>query len=76
MTPLHHLGDFLRNLLLQIPLGLVKIIFIAVPLLLLIWVMRRPRDQSADPSQSDKPVDLRPWAALALGFQVLIYLFL
>ncbi len=76
MTPLHYLGDFLRNALLQIPLGLVQLIFIAVPALLLIWVLRRPPDGQSNAPDSETPVDLRPWAALALGCQVLIYLLL
>lgn len=74
MSPLHSVGESLRELLGQIPLSAVRVVFVAIPLALMIWVLRLPTAQTtpADGRQS-WDVDLRVWAWLALGVQVVIY---
>ena len=77
MTPLHHIGEFFRNLLLHVPLGVARALFVAVPLTLLLWVLWLPRRQTTPGTPNSKPAEnLKIWAALALGIQVLIYLIL
>lgn len=76
MTPLHHLGEFLRDLLLRVPLDGVRVLFVAVLAGLLLWVLWLPREQTcpADPGQPLQ--NLKLWAALALLLQIVIYLVL
>jgi len=77
MTPLHHLGNFVRELLLQVPLPVVRVLFLAVLGALLVWVLLLPREQTTPPRANVKPVEnLKYWAALALGIQLVIYLLL
>ncbi|MCF7764786.1 MAG: hypothetical protein K9N62_14035 [Verrucomicrobia bacterium] len=77
MSPLHHIGNFLREALLQVPLGVARALFVLLMLTLLIWVLTLPRAEVTAP---DRPYrlseNLRVWAAIALGIQVLVYLFL
>ena len=74
MTPLHHIGEFCRNLLLQVPLPVVRGLFLLPLIALLIWVLRLPRAETTDP---DRPLrlaeNLKLWAALALLIQITIY---
>jgi hypothetical protein len=74
MSPLHSVGQLLRELLAQIPLSVVRVVFVAIPLVLMIWVLRLPTERTtpADGRRS-WDVDLRVWAWLALGVQVVIY---
>lgn len=76
MTPLHHIGEFFRNLTLAIPLGVVRLIFVGLLIALLIWVLRLPKAETTPPGGSDKPTEnLKLWAGIALGAQILIYSF-
>jgi hypothetical protein len=74
MTPLHTFGDLVRDLFAGIPLPAVRVLFVAVPAVLLLWVMRLP-DREALPPESKGRWDenLRLWAGVALLIQVLIY---
>jgi len=77
MTPLHLIGDWLRHALLAIPLPTVRIIFLALPMVLLLWVLRLPATQTTP----DKPTgrwgeNLKVGASFALILQILIYSFL
>jgi len=74
MTPLHHVGNWLRDLFGAIPLGVVRGLFLATLVVLLIWVLRQPRD-AARPNEQSKPwfEDLRVWAAAAILIQIAIY---
>lgn len=75
MTPLHHIGELFRNLSLAIPLGIVRLIFLALLIGLLIWVCRLPKTETTPPDGSNKPTEnLKLWAGIALGTQILIYL--
>lgn len=74
MSPLHILGGLLRDALLQIPMPAVRAIFIAVPLVLMVWVLRLPAAQTTPPDgRAGWDTDLRIWAWLALAGQVLVY---
>ncbi len=74
MTPLHYIGDFFRAATVAIPLGVVRLIFVALLVALLIWVLRLPRAETTPPGGSDKPTEnLKLWAGLAVGAQILIY---
>ncbi len=74
MTPLHRVGDFLRNLLLLVPLWAVKCLFLAVPVTLLVWVLWLPREQTTPPDDSGTwTANLKVGAALALLAQIVIY---
>jgi hypothetical protein len=61
VTPLHYLGDLVRELFARIPLPVARAIFLAVPVLLLVWVLRLPREETTPP------------AAAALVLQIVIY---
>lgn len=77
MTPLHQFGEFVRQTLQLIPLALVRVLFVASLVLLLIWVMRLPRFATT-PRAGAKRWDenLKTGAAIALVIQILIYVFL
>lgn len=77
MTPLHHFGDFIRENVALIPLSWVKAVFLAIPAVILIWVLFLPKSETTP--HVDRPIrwdeNLKFGATLALGFQILIYLF-
>lgn len=73
MTPLHQIGDFLREVLLRIPLGAARGLMLATLLLVLLWVLRLPREETADPAAGGNRRNLKPWAVLALLVQIAIY---
>ena len=77
MTPLHEFGLWLRNLVLQVPLSAVRVLFVASLVALLIWVLRLPVALTT-PEGGAKRWDenLKLGAALALSLQILIYLWL
>jgi hypothetical protein len=70
MTPLHQLGELIRQALLQIPLGMVKAAFVAVPLVLVIWLWRLPPPE--EPGTPDS-ASLKRWAIVALAVQAGVY---
>ncbi|GIX04002.1 MAG: hypothetical protein KatS3mg113_1008 [Planctomycetaceae bacterium] len=74
MGVLHGLGDYLRITLQQVPLGIVRWLFVAVPLVLMIWILRLPTEITL-PERSTGRWDenLKLWAWLALAIQVVIY---
>ena len=53
MTPLHWIGNSIRGLLLPLPLWVVQGIFVAVPVLFLVWVLRLPRELTMSPDHPD-----------------------
>ena len=74
MTPLHTVGEMLRNLLMQIPLPAVRVLFIALPVLVLVWVLRLPRVETTPEQASGRwDENLKVWAAVALAIQILVY---
>lgn len=74
MTPLHLIGRLLRGALLRVPLPLVHGLFLAVPVLLLIWVLRLPRSETAPAESTGRwGENLKLGASVALILQILIY---
>ncbi len=72
--PLHWIGLLLRQGFGSIPLTVARGLFVAIPLLLMVWVMRLP-DRDTTPKDRDChwSEDLKVWAWLALAIQVVIY---
>jgi hypothetical protein len=74
MSPLHQIGNFLRELLLQIPLGAVRALFVLLLASLLVWVLSLPRSHVLPDRPTAKlSENLKFWAALSLVIQLLIY---
>lgn len=72
-TFLHDIGDAIRNAMATVPLSLVRWVFLAIPLVLLVWVLTcriGDDDENRDPQQIRL---LRIGAALALVLQIVIY---
>jgi hypothetical protein len=74
MTPLHHIGEFLRQSLQAIPLAAVRVLFVASLVALLVWVLRLPPRATTPPGGARRwDENLKVGAAIALLIQVLIY---
>jgi len=74
VTPLHHIGNFVRDLFLQIPLPVARGLFIALPVLLLIWVLSLPREATTNKEgKGTWDENLKLGATIALVLQILIY---
>ena len=76
MTPLHHIGDLLRDWMLAIPLPAVRALFVATLAVVLIWVWRLPRwatTPAGGPRHWDE--NLKVGATAALVVQIVIYSF-
>lgn len=74
MTPLHEIGDYLRELLLRVPMGVVRGLFVLFPAAVLAWVLFLPRSQTTPPKAETRlSENLKIWAAAALVIQILIY---
>ena len=80
MSPLHQIGEAIRELLLKVPLGAARALFILFLAGLLIWVLTLPRSQTTPPDAKRGRVrlseNLKLWAAISLVFQLLIYILL
>ncbi len=81
MTPLHWIGDLIRQAVIAVPMGAVRALFVALLLGLLVWVLRLPKERTRPPLEDGSGYDekslsgnLKLWAALALGLMALIYL--
>ncbi len=74
MTPLHTIGESIREALLLIPLPAVRVLFIAIQIALLIWVLRLPRSETTPPDDGGGwASNLKIWGSLALLMQVVVY---
>ena len=74
MTPLHTIGNFIRELLLEVPLPAVRMLFVALPAALLIWVLTLPREATTSPDGAGRwDQNLKIGAAFALLMQIVIY---
>lgn len=75
-TPLHGFGDVIREALAGVPVTAARALFIAVLCVLLIWVLRLPRERVRPPRETPAgwSSNLKLWAAVALTIQILIYL--
>ena len=77
MTPLHWIGDLLRALLMQVPLWAVRVLFVLLPVLLLVWVLTLPRSATTPPDgHGGWSENLKYGAAAALLIQIVVYLLL
>jgi len=77
MTPLHHFGEYLRSTLLQIPLPVVRVLFVATLVSLLIWVMCLPKSRTTPETGARRwDENLKIGAGLALTLQIVIYIWL
>lgn len=76
MTPLHHIGEFVRDLMIAIPMPVARGLFALFFVALIIWVVRLPRDRWAPEGDGDIPLgsNLRVWALVALVVQLVIYM--
>lgn len=73
-TPLHTVGKFFRELSAQVPLSVVRVVFIAIPTLLLVWVLVLPRTATTPPQATGRfGENLKLGAAVALILQIIIY---
>jgi len=74
-SPLHHVGDSVRSLLLAVPMPVVRVLFVA--LLVVVWIcvlrVRQPEQSSRSESQGRWDENLKLWASLALIIQIVIY---
>jgi uncharacterized iron-regulated membrane protein len=78
VTPLHHIGDFFRQLVLVVPLPVVRAIFVLLLVGLLFWIIRLPNER-VRPTRNDPggwASNLKLWAAIAIGVQIIIYIIL
>ena len=78
MTPLHHWGDFFRELVLAVPMWAARAIFVFALIVVFVWVLRLPPDRVSPPENEDRKWtnNLKLWAAIAIGMQIIIYLIL
>lgn len=67
-------GDWLRELVIAVPMSAVRVIFLVYYLVLLVWVMTMRKSEvcGALPGKK-KPLNLRFYAALALIIQIVLY---
>lgn len=73
-TPLHWIGEFARDLTAAVPLPVVRAVFIAIPALLLVWVLLLKRDQVTPERPTGRfGENLKLGAAFALILQIVIY---
>lgn len=76
MTPLHWIGDLIRQAVIAVPMGVVRAIFVALLVGILVWVLRLPKERTQAPAGEPATLagNLKLWAALALLLMALIYL--
>lgn len=75
MTPLHHFGEFLRGILLQVPLNWARALFVGSLVAIWIWILLLPKEQTQPKSGARRwDENLKIGASLALGLQIVVYL--
>ena len=76
LTILHRIGESLRELMIAIPMPVVRAVFVGLLIALLIWVLRLPRERVRPPEgvHAGWSSNLKLWAAIALAIQAMIYL--
>ncbi|HIF34231.1 MAG: hypothetical protein ABGX22_20540 [Pirellulaceae bacterium] len=74
MTPLHWIGESLREVLGRVPLGIVRLLFVGTLVALLIWVLFLPKERTTPPGGAKRwDENLKFGAAVALLIQIAIY---
>ena len=78
MTPLHHIGDVFRDLVVAVPLWTALAIFVSILIVVFVWVLRLSPDRVSPPTNENRnwTNNLKLWAAIAIGLQIVIYLVL
>ena len=67
-------GDWLREMILAIPMNAVRGIFLLYYLVLLIWILTlKDSEVCGTVPGKKKPLNLRPFAILALVIQLVLY---
>ena len=74
MTPLHQIGQLIRDILIVIPLSMVRVLVVVALVGLLVWVLRLPKTDT-QPVGGAKRWDenLKIGAGIALAIQIAIY---
>lgn len=73
MTPLHSIGEAIRQALMTVPLGAARALFLLFLAALLVWVLLLPKEQTSRTSTSPTSENLKWWALLALSIQFVVY---
>ena len=74
MTPLHHIGEWFRQMLEFFPIPAVRILFVASFVALLVWVLRLPESVTTPPGGAKRwDENLKIGACIALTLQIIIY---
>ena len=77
MTPIHQIGEAVRAAMLSIPLPLVRALFVATCVAVLVWVLRLPRSATTPPQGANRwDENLRITAAVAVVIQIVVYCWL
>lgn len=78
MTPLHTIGNWIRECLTAIPILSVRLLFVGSLVLLLIWILRLPKQYVTSPvsNNAHQTKNLRPVAIFAIVIQIVIYCWL
>ena len=78
MTPLHAIGEAFRHLMIAVPIPVVRAIFLLLLVALLTWVLCLPKSVTTPAGAGRTPQhwseNLKLWAAVAILFQIAIYL--
>ena len=72
-TFLHQIGDAIRTAMAAVPLSLVGWVFVAIPAVLLLWVLTCRIAPDGDNTAPRAARLIRIGAAVALALQVVIY---
>lgn len=74
MTPLHQVGQAIREALQAVPLWGVRLLFLVTLLTVLIWVLRLPQSEVTPPGGAKRwDENLKYGAAFALLIQLIVY---
>jgi len=74
MSLLHQIGDFLRNELSLVPLIYIRGLFIAILMILLLWVLKLPNTETTPPdAKATWANNLKTWTVIALLLQIFMY---
>jgi hypothetical protein len=74
MTFLHRIGEAIRDLLLQVPLTGVRLLFVGSLIAVLLWVLTMPKECTEPEGGARRWDENLKWSAgLALGIQILVY---
>ena len=68
-------GQFLRDILMGIDLTIAKLLFILYFLAIAYWVYNLPKSEvTLDDTESGQEINLKPFALVAMGAMIIIYL--